>query len=386
MVSSTFALFAGFHASSCQSNNDPGAWDAELTAHEAEQLEARAFDGDEELTLPELGGADIATPEPVVISSRDAFRIDRRARFFSQPDGPIRSALSAMPIARIERGSGGRSLGFKITLSDGTRGYFKPEQTFSGAHWYSEVAAYYLDRELGFGRVTPVIGRRMRWEPLRRAARSDRRLSEVIVQNDGTVRGAFIHWIDGGLPRMRLGRDWERWVRIEGPLALTPFQRPLHYRQRLRGEITAEQAPRFQTRRAPDEPSEQEQAAELSDMIVFDFLIANVDRWGGGFTNLRTRGAAGPLLFFDNGAGFWPNARTGLMDTRLASLQKFRRRTVERLRAFDEEAFAARLAGDPLAPVLRDRPREAVGVRVDAVIAHVESLVERFGEDEVLVW
>ena len=47
-----------------------------------------------------------------------------------------------------------------------------------------------------------------------------------------------------------------------------------------------------------------DRGAELSDLVLFDYLIHNIDRWGGGFTNVRTRGEGGPLVFLDNAGGF----------------------------------------------------------------------------------
>ena len=99
--------------------------------------------------------------------------------FLGEPDANKIAALRSAEIAQVTKGKGGRSLAFKITLADGTRGYFKPKQTFSAAHWYSEVAAYYLDRELGLGRVPPTTGRTFRWSELRKAAGNDERVSEI---------------------------------------------------------------------------------------------------------------------------------------------------------------------------------------------------------------
>jgi hypothetical protein len=62
-------------------------------------------------------------------------------------------------IAHVKRSYGGRSVAFKITLEDGTQGYFKPEQTVQSAQWHAEIVAYYLDRALGLGRVAPVVTR-----------------------------------------------------------------------------------------------------------------------------------------------------------------------------------------------------------------------------------
>ncbi len=80
---------------------------------------------------------------------------EKPAAFLGQPDADRIEALRTEEISEVTKGRGGRSLAFKITLADGTRGYFKPKQTFSAAHWYSELAAYYLDRELGLDRVPP---------------------------------------------------------------------------------------------------------------------------------------------------------------------------------------------------------------------------------------
>ncbi|MBC7171206.1 MAG: hypothetical protein H5U40_02200 [Polyangiaceae bacterium] len=301
--------------------------------------------------------------------------------FLGESDELRRRSLESEPIASVEKGSGGRSLGFKITLRDGTRGYFKPEQSFSAAHWWSEVAAYYVDRELGFGRVPPLVGRRFGWKELRAAAGDDRRVRELAIAADGTVRGAFIGWVDGGLEPLGLPREWERWVRVRAGLGTTPYQRPAEYRAMLGGsrdEGLEALDPR--RRRAEASPEPAERAAELSDLIVFDYLIQNVDRWGGGFTNVRTRGANGPLVFLDNGAGFWPDPRLPLMEARLRHLERFRRGTVEALERFDLARLEARIARDPLAPVLSAKQLGDLGGRVEALRAHIGAMRAQHGE------
>lgn len=306
--------------------------------------------------------------------------------FLGEPDAPRIVALRQQPIAEVEKGRGGRSLAFLITLADGTKGYFKPKQTFSAAHWYSEVAAYYLDRELGLGRVAPTTGRRFAWSALQGAAKGDRRVDEVRVDGDGTVKGAFIWWIPESLKRLRMGRHWERWVRIQKTLPITPYQRPVDYRSDLNGRPGVREAtdPR---RPEAGRPDLEGRPAEISDMIVFDYLTQNVDRWGGDFTNVRTRGPGGPLIYLDNGAGFWlGQQRLGLMEARLEALQRFRRATIEAVRRLDVERFAERLRSDPLAPVLNPRQLRGLEQRRIAVLEHVQGLIQRFGESEVLPW
>jgi hypothetical protein len=306
--------------------------------------------------------------------------------FLGEPDAIRIETLRAGAISEVTKGKGGRSLAFEITLADGTRGYFKPEQSFSAAHWYSEVAAYYLDRELGLGRVPPTTGRELRWSDLREAAADDERVSELAIARDGTLKGAFIWWIPEPLKRLRMGRGWERWVRVQPILPITPYQRPVDYRADLNGRPGVREAnsPSRPMARSPDTDG---RAAELSDLILFDYLTQNVDRWGGDFTNVRTRGPGGPLIYLDNGAGFWlGEQRLGLMEARLKALQRFRRSTIQAVRALDIERLASRLRDDPLAPVLSQKQLDGVAQRRMAVLEHVDAMIERFGEGAVLPW
>lgn len=308
------------------------------------------------------------------------------AAFLGQPDADRIASLRTAEIADVAKGRGGRSLAFKVTLADGTRGYFKPKQTFSAAHWYSEVAAYYLDRELGLDRVPPTTGRTFRWSELKAAAGRDDRVSELGIAENGTVKGAFIWWIPEPLKRIRMGRKWERWVRVQKSLPVTPYQRPVDYRADLNRRPGVREAtdPSRPVARAPDT---EERPAELSDLIVFDYLTQNVDRWGGDFTNVRSRGPGGPLIYLDNGAGFWlGEQRLGLMEARLKALQRFRRSTIEAVGKLDIGRFSARLQTDPLSPVLNQKQLDGLAQRRDAVLRHVGAMVARFGEARVFAW
>jgi hypothetical protein len=306
--------------------------------------------------------------------------------FLGEPDAPRIAALRNGAIAEVHKGKGGRSLAFKITLEDGTRGYFKPKQSFSAAHWYSELAAYYLDRELGLGRVPPTTGRRFPWSALKRAAGNDDRVSELGIAKDGTIQGAFVWWIPEPLKRLRMGRGWERWVRVQKTLPITPYQRPVDYRADLRRRPGVREAT-DPSRPIAKSPDTETRPAELSDMILFDYLTQNVDRWGGDFTNVRTREPGGPLIFLDNGAGFWlGEQQLGLMASRLKALQRFRRSTVEAVRELDVDAFARRLQDDPLVPVLNAKQLDGLRQRRQAVLDHVDALIARFGEPAVLPW
>src|SRR5690606_10597425 len=129
------------------------------------------------------------------------------------------------------------------------------------------------------------------------------------------------------------------------------------------------------------EPDRADRPAELSDMIVFDYLTRNLDRWGGNNANVLIRGEHGPLVFLDNGAGFVPNvARPALAEARLRVLQRFRKSTIAAVRAFDIARFDARLAAEAVKPVLSKLQLEQLEERRAALLAHVAALEAQHGE------
>lgn len=307
--------------------------------------------------------------------------------FFGEPDAPIIDALKRGEIATIEKGRGGRSLAFRVTLDNGQKGYFKPEQTFSASNWFGEVAAYHLDRLLGLGRVPVVVSRVLVWKDLEPVAGADPRKSEVIAR-DGKVIGAFVAWVNGGLRPLPAQLGWERWLRVDhwSTTAVSPFQRPLLWKrdvglwQRL-GPGWRSPEERANLRKVRPEPDRADRPAELSDLIVFDYLTRNLDRWGGDNANVLIRGAGGPLVFLDNSAGFEPGDwRPDLCDARLSVLQRFRRSTIAAVRALDLSAFEARLAAEAVTPVLPKNQIHALAVRRKALLEHVAKLEEEHGE------
>src|SRR6185436_4033841 len=93
----------------------------------------------------EAAPAPTVIAEPVTVDAgdaEDAATITPHDGFLGTDDAPLLAVLASSEITRIERGSGGRSLAFRLTFQDGSRGYFKPPQTFSGSHFYAEIASY----------------------------------------------------------------------------------------------------------------------------------------------------------------------------------------------------------------------------------------------------
>ncbi|MBK8171469.1 MAG: hypothetical protein IPK60_14140 [Sandaracinaceae bacterium] len=362
---------------------------------------------------PDLGPPDSGAEDPQIVRG-----LRGGGSFFERPDGDVRERLASLDLAHVERGYGGRSVAFKIRLSDGTQGYYKPNQRFSAAHWWSEVASYHLDRELRLGRVPPVVSRRLRWDVLRRSAPSDERFSEVIVEEDGTMCGSFSYWIPDRLSPVHLPSGWERWLRVAGHYGTTtPFQRPREYVAALHGghfpedagpldpnaaavapspppsvpvagqsPVANDEANQTDVSHAAAEPDRRDRDAELSDLVVFDFLTQNTDRWGGGNANVLTRGG-GAIVFLDNAAGFPQRgpARIGLMDARLRVVQRFRGRTLAALRAFDIHALERRMRAEPCAPILDSAQLSALDERRRAVLQRAAEMQQQYG-DAAIPW
>jgi hypothetical protein len=157
-----------------------------------------------------------------------------QAKLFGRPDEPLRRILATAKIENVSKGRGGRSLSFKLSFEGDVQGFFKPEQAFA-ANWYSELASYYLDRELGLGRVPPAVGRRLEWENLRYQAERDDRIDEVVVR-DGTVRGSVAWWVPTPLEPIALPTGWESWLRIESATYPSPFESPEVYLEQRRAD------------------------------------------------------------------------------------------------------------------------------------------------------
>ncbi len=309
--------------------------------------------------------------------------------FFDELDAPRLEVLRHAAITRIERGSGGRSVGFRLTFEDGSRGYFKPEQTFSGSSDRAEVAAYRVDRALGLGRVPTTTLREIAWSRLEPLLTGDRRAAEVIVQPDGMVRGSLSAWIEEPLVPLELGVGFERWFRVEPAPYLTPFQRARVFIAQAEGSQPIVPPVDEEGRALPlaGEPDRDDRGAELSDLVLFDHLVHNIDRWGGGFTNVRTRGCGGALVFLDQGGAFGPGMqRIGFMDRRLAAVQRFRRSTVEAIRSLDLESLRAELVEEGFGELLDARRLEGLEARRRAILAHVDARLALHGESDTFPW
>lgn len=296
-------------------------------------------------------------------SHADAGAETRGDGFMGLNDDAVLARICNAPIERFERNRGGSTISFRVRLAGGQRALFKPQQRAEVANFRAELAAYRMSRMLGLGRVPPACGRMVPRDALQRAADasgdpefSRRVLTELLGRGDN-VPGAMLFWVPGQLESVPETDSY--------PLLLDA------------------------TRPVPDD--KRTLAADLSTLLLFDFVNDNVDRWSGG-NILRPR--VGPnepparMLYMDNGAAFSAiheglGARPDDQARRLGLVQRFSRSMVESLRTMTEESLRRAMSEDPLGACLSDVQIRAVLTRRDRVMAHVGRLAEARSEAEL---
>ena len=268
--------------------------------------------------------------------------------------------MASAEIAEITPNKGGGSVSMRVKFKDGKKAALKAEQTGHPTDPRSEIAAYHLDRLLGFGRTAPVVGRRFDMAKIRAALVASKaepafldRLEKLVVR-DGHLDAALIAWHTAPLVEEEVAPAW-----------IAPL--------------------------ADKDPVEKDMLPKLkdwSDLVVFDFLVDNPDRYSGG--NILRLDKGGPIVFLDQGAAFGRGrlqAKQTTMD-RLQKVCRFRRETLSALKKVGSAAgkdgslgalLAKSLAKDPLSPVLDEAQIRGVDERVKMLEAHVKACSAKVG-------
>lgn len=257
------------------------------------------------------------------------------------------------------RATTGSSLSMYLNLEGEDNAAFKP-QTNRGQRWYGEVAAFRIGRLLNIDRIPPAATRRIRLPILRSLLEHDEevlaRLNDEGVFRGNSVRGAVMYWVPvinpSEVDRLEELEQWTGWLR-QGA-AIPP--------ERLR------------------------LARQVSEMIVFDYLIGNWDRWSG--SNVLFGSDNSTLLIMDNNAAFNTEFSERLrerLDAPLLQVERFSAALYRRLIGLSAEDIRDELAqetdGDGL---LTEEQIDAVMIRRREIIARIDALIEEHGHDEVL--
>ena len=312
-----------------------------------------------QLGFPQMGAH--AEPTPVDAGST----APESAGFLGGNDAALLRRVCDANIERIERNRGGSTISFRVWFEGGTRALFKPQQRADVANFRAELAAYRLSVLLGLHRVPPACGRHLERARLQAVADgsgdpafSERVLHELLGREE-SVPGAMLYWVPGPLEPVPGAERWTELLDLARPLA----------------------------------PGDAELAADLSRLVLFDFVTDNVDRWSGGNILRQHLGgqAPGAMLFMDNGASFSVGvenmgARPHDQADRLAHVQRFPRALVTALRSLTADTIRASMHEDPLGALLGEAQITALLARRDAVVHHVDEIVAAHGEAAALVF
>jgi hypothetical protein len=257
---------------------------------------------------------------------------------------------------------GGSSLSFRVDFADGSRAAFKPAQTNLQTIPRKEVAAYRLNRLLGMNAVPPALPREVSREELlahlhpESAPALPRIQAETIFNPAGKTAGVFSYWIpeirDSGLDTPEGQRMSSQWLT-----------------------------------QGTDIPADKRWlAAQLSNLVVFDFIADNPDRYSGG--NIKMSPDGSRLYFMDNTMAFFVNA-DGHERNRAALLraQRFSRHLVRALDRVTEETLSRLMLGEVDGhDVLTPSEIKAVVARRQAAQRHIATIAGQFGEANVLLF
>ena len=241
-------------------------------------------------------------------------------------------SIAPSPV-RAAKSIGHTSVVFKIELESKAKMAWKPSSKRGKERWRGEVAAAKLGAALGIPNVPPACMRTFTMKELAPLLPKGA-LDEVIANDDGSINGAAIPWIDG--------------------LQFMPL------------------------------PAEKGNfAAQLSTLVVFDAITGNWDRYSGGNIGLDATGER--VLFIDNDAAFMEGAPPKELAANLARLEStahFSRSLTKSLRTLDvAKAFGTLPGGAPLLP---EAMMKTVRARIADILKVIDAKIVAGSDADVL--
>lgn len=305
-------------------------------------------------------------------------------------------------IDEIRALGGGKSVSFKMKKDGRNVFAFKPRQQIWIEGWRAEVAADVLCDVLRCGfevpRNRPARIARDDFDRLydkhqsNKQTRYRERFGELMFVREpdeqGKVRAYLYGTLKDWLPSfinwpLEYRQIWGPWLQQETSMEVLKDARLVDAIKPLRRV----QSGRFyramlQERETLDVVSF---ADQISQLFVFDYLVTNWDRFSTveAYYGANTHFARGRLISLDNGAAFH-SQRMQVVDGLLPMVERFNRRQIAAIRALTPESLNHVLY--PLADGdAKQRLRVFWGQR-KRLLAHVDGLIAKYGEDAVLAF
>lgn len=287
--------------------------------------------------------------------------------FLGREDHVLLAPIQAGRVRRARFNRGGSSISLRLDFDTGARASFKPDQTNLQSIPRKEVAAYRVSRLLGLNAVAPSFARSFTRSELAAVLSDDSRvlhrryLREVPFGADGKVAGSLAWWIPQIVD-----------ATIDGFLVDT-----------VEGIVTWK---RYLTLGRPIPERARQLVPQISNMLLFDFLIDNMDRFSG--SNVKSSPNGKVLYFMDHALAFSSFTHgSDKVRTYLKRSQKFSRSLVDALRHLDEaslRAAATRDTGPYTRGLLNEKELRGVLGRRDYALGYIDELIAVHGEEAVL--
>ncbi|XP_068178253.1 extracellular serine/threonine protein kinase FAM20C-like [Antennarius striatus] len=323
---------------------------------------------------------------------------------------PLIEQLATQPIVSTVQKSGGTQLKLVMSFPDYGQALFKPmkqernQETSYNLYYFSdferhnaEIAAFHLDRILGYRRVPPVVGRLVNVVTEIKDITTDRKLARTFFNSpvgnvcfygqcsyycstEHAVCGSPAH-LEASLalmlPDLALAsrRAWR-----------SPWRRSYSRSKKAKWESDPDYCSGVKTTPPYNKGT---RLVDLMDLVVLDFLMGNMDRHH--YETFEKFGNDTFLLHLDNGRGFGRHSKDEpSILVPLEQCCRIRRSTWLRLRLLSQpphrlsDVMRASLSKDPLhrvAPLLSEPHLAALDRRLRIVLDAVSRCQERRSKD-----
>ncbi|CAN0223295.1 glycosaminoglycan xylosylkinase [Numenius arquata] len=316
--------------------------------------------------------------------------------------GAVMHAMTTKKIIKADVGYKGTQLKALLILEGGQKVVFKPKryardyvvegEPYAGYDRHNaEVAAFHLDRILGFRRAPLVVGRFVNLRTEIKPVATEQLLGTFMTVGNNTcfygkcyycretepacadgdiMEGSVTLWLPDVWPLQKHRHPWGRTYR-EGKLARWEYDES--YCDAVKKTSPYDSGPRL---------------LDIIDTAIFDYLIGNADRHH--YESFQDDEGASMLILLDNAKSFGNPA----LDERsiLAPLYQcciIRVSTWNRLNYLKngvlKSALKTAMSHDPISPVLSDPHLDALDQRLLSILATVKQCTDQFGPDVVLV-
>ncbi|XP_032815055.1 glycosaminoglycan xylosylkinase isoform X1 [Petromyzon marinus] len=316
--------------------------------------------------------------------------------------GAVLRAMSTQRIVKADIGYRGTQLKALFLLEGGQKVVFKPKrysrdyivegEPYAGYDRHNaEVAAFHLDRILGFRRAPLVVGRHVNLHSELRAVATEQLLATFLAQGNNTcfygkcyycresepacadgelMEGSVTLWLPESWPLQKHRHPWGRTYR-EGKLARWEYDN--NYCEAVKKTPPYDTGPRL---------------LDVVDTAIFDFLMGNADRHH--YESFQDDGGASMVILLDNAKSFGnPDLDERSILAPLYQCCIVRLSTWNRLNLLRKgllgTLMAKVLAEDPIAPVLHEAHLHAMDRRLLLVLETVQQCMDSGNSDAVLL-